>query len=78
MTLLYTHESGIAHDPGPGHPERPERLKAVLKEITDAGGKAGRPERELAADTREQAAQPTSAANGAVVLPNPNAALYKE
>ncbi len=30
MTLLFTHESAIWHDPGPAHPERPERLKAVL------------------------------------------------
>ncbi len=35
MTLLFTHESGIAHDPGPGHPERPERLKAVLAALDD-------------------------------------------
>ncbi len=29
-TLLYSHESCIAHDPGPHHPERPARLRAVL------------------------------------------------
>ena len=29
-TLLYSHESCFAHDPGPHHPERPARLRAVL------------------------------------------------
>ncbi|MBF0247554.1 MAG: histone deacetylase family protein [Alphaproteobacteria bacterium] len=28
-TLFITHPSGYAHDTGPGHPERPARLKAV-------------------------------------------------
>ena len=32
-TLLFTHPSGIEHDPGPGHPERPDRLRAVLKAL---------------------------------------------
>jgi len=32
-TLLLTHEAMIEHDPGPGHPERPERLQAVLKRL---------------------------------------------
>jgi acetoin utilization deacetylase AcuC-like enzyme len=30
MTILYTHPDCVLHNPGPGHPERPERLKAVL------------------------------------------------
>jgi acetoin utilization deacetylase AcuC-like enzyme len=30
MTILFTHPDCVAHNPGPGHPERPERLKAVL------------------------------------------------
>ena len=30
MTILLTHPDCVLHDPGPGHPERPERLKAVL------------------------------------------------
>ena len=34
--LLYTHPSGIAHDPGPGHPEAPVRLKAILKAVEEA------------------------------------------
>jgi acetoin utilization deacetylase AcuC-like enzyme len=30
MLRLYTHEACLAHDPGPGHAESPERLRAVL------------------------------------------------
>jgi len=30
MTILFTHPDCVLHNPGPGHPERPERLKAVL------------------------------------------------
>ncbi|MFI4948628.1 MAG: histone deacetylase family protein [Alphaproteobacteria bacterium] len=29
-TLLYTHPACLEHDPGPHHPESPERLRAVL------------------------------------------------
>jgi len=29
-TLLYTHPACLDHDPGPHHPERPDRLRAVL------------------------------------------------
>ena len=29
-TYLFTHRACIEHDPGPYHPERPDRLKAVL------------------------------------------------
>jgi acetoin utilization deacetylase AcuC-like enzyme len=29
-TVILTHSSCLAHDPGPGHPECPERLQAVL------------------------------------------------
>ena len=29
-TLLFTHPACIDHDPGPGHPETPDRLRAVL------------------------------------------------
>src|SRR5258705_11025876 len=28
-TLLYTHDACIEHDPGSGHPECPDRLRAV-------------------------------------------------
>ncbi|NQV81031.1 MAG: histone deacetylase family protein [Alphaproteobacteria bacterium] len=33
MTRLYTHEIFLAHDTGPHHPERPDRLRAVLKAL---------------------------------------------
>jgi acetoin utilization deacetylase AcuC-like enzyme len=29
-TQLYTHPACLEHDPGPGHPERPDRLRSVL------------------------------------------------
>jgi acetoin utilization deacetylase AcuC-like enzyme len=29
-TLIYSHEACLEHKPGPGHPESPERLRAVL------------------------------------------------
>ena len=34
--LLYTHASGIGHDPGAGHPEAPVRLKVILKAVQEA------------------------------------------
>lgn len=33
-TYLFTHPSCLAHDTGPGHPERPERLESVLKALS--------------------------------------------
>lgn len=33
---LYTHVDMLDHRPGPGHPERPERLSAVVDALTDA------------------------------------------
>lgn len=35
--LLVTHPAFLDHDPGRGHPERPERLRAVLDGIAAAG-----------------------------------------
>ena len=32
---VYTHPACIAHDPGPGHPERPERLGTVIQTLRD-------------------------------------------
>lgn len=32
-TLLLTHEGCLEHEMGPGHPERPQRLEAVLEEL---------------------------------------------
>lgn len=34
-TLLYTHPACLEHNPGHGHPERPDRLKAVLAALDD-------------------------------------------
>lgn len=34
--LFYSHPSSLAHDPGPGHPEAPVRLRAVLKAVDEA------------------------------------------
>ncbi|MFA5901195.1 MAG: histone deacetylase family protein [Hyphomicrobium sp.] len=33
-TLLFTHPSFIAHDTGPGHPERPDRMRAIDKVLS--------------------------------------------
>jgi acetoin utilization deacetylase AcuC-like enzyme len=32
-TALFTHPAGLAHENGPGHPESPARLKAILSEL---------------------------------------------
>ena len=34
-TAIYTHHACLAHDPGPGHPESPARLAAVLEAIDE-------------------------------------------
>ena len=34
-TALYTHRACLAHDAGPGHPESPARLAAVLEALDD-------------------------------------------
>ena len=33
MTILYTHEDCLAHNPGEGHPERPARLEAIVSAL---------------------------------------------
>ncbi|MGH8040953.1 MAG: histone deacetylase family protein [Rudaea sp.] len=35
-TALYTHPACLAHDPGPGHPESPARLRTVLAALDEA------------------------------------------
>ena len=35
MTLLITHPACLDHEPGPHHPERPDRLRAVLAALDD-------------------------------------------
>ena len=39
--IIFTHPACLAHDPGPGHPERPQRLEAVLAGLRDADGGPG-------------------------------------
>jgi acetoin utilization deacetylase AcuC-like enzyme len=34
-TLLLTHPACLGHEPGPHHPERPERLRAILAALED-------------------------------------------
>jgi acetoin utilization deacetylase AcuC-like enzyme len=55
-TAIYTHPACLAHDTGPGHPESPARLVAVLEALDDARfAKLARIEAPLA--TREQLAR---------------------
>jgi acetoin utilization deacetylase AcuC-like enzyme len=35
MTLLLTHPACLRHEPGPHHPERPERLSAILAKLQE-------------------------------------------
>jgi acetoin utilization deacetylase AcuC-like enzyme len=37
-TLIIHHDDCLRHDPGPGHPERIERVAAVLKALEDLAG----------------------------------------
>jgi acetoin utilization deacetylase AcuC-like enzyme len=54
--LLYTHPACLAHDAGPGHPESPARLRAVLEALdVDRFAKLGRIEAPRV--TREQLAR---------------------
>jgi acetoin utilization deacetylase AcuC-like enzyme len=54
--ILYTHPACVAHDPGPGHPESPSRMQAVLQALEDERFAAlGR--REAPRATREQLAR---------------------
>ena len=34
-TLLFTHDACVEHDPGPGHPECPDRLRAVRARLAE-------------------------------------------
>src|SRR5450759_5141128 len=53
---LYTHSSCLEHDPGPGHPESPARLRAVLDAL-DGRGFAALDRLEAPRATREQLAR---------------------
>jgi acetoin utilization deacetylase AcuC-like enzyme len=49
---LYTHAAMLEHNPGPGHPERPQRLAAVLGALETAG--LGRARRDARPATRAE------------------------
>ena len=51
--LFYTHEVALRHDAGPGHPESPVRLQAILRAVDEAGI-AGLARREAPEATLEQ------------------------
>ena len=68
-TLLFTHPSGIAHDPGPGHPERSDRLRAVLRALEDSRFKSLQ-RREAPEATRAQIGRVHAAKYVAFVLKN--------
>ncbi|MDA1325806.1 MAG: histone deacetylase family protein, partial [Proteobacteria bacterium] len=36
MTIIFTHQSAEDHDPGPGHPERSDRIRAVMQVLNSA------------------------------------------
>ncbi|MCX8254941.1 MAG: histone deacetylase family protein [Beijerinckiaceae bacterium] len=36
MTLLLRHDSSVAHDTGPGHPERADRIRAIEAALADS------------------------------------------
>jgi acetoin utilization deacetylase AcuC-like enzyme len=52
-TLLYTHPSSLEHDAGPGHPESPARIRAILAALEQAE-LDGVERREPSRATREQ------------------------
>jgi acetoin utilization deacetylase AcuC-like enzyme len=53
-TLVFTHAACLNHDPGPSHPESPQRLKAVL-EVLEAPGFEALEWRDAPMGTRMQA-----------------------
>ena len=53
-TILLTHPDCALHEMGAGHPESPQRLKAILAAIERAGLAAGLDRREAPEATREQ------------------------
>jgi acetoin utilization deacetylase AcuC-like enzyme len=67
MTILLTHPHCVLHNPGPGHPERPERLKSVLAAL-DHPDFATLDRREAPLATQEQIARVHGAAFVAELL----------
>lgn len=60
-TLLFTHGACLDHDPGAWHPERPQRLEAVLAALGDDAFRAlGRREAPRAEDRHLMLAHPLS------------------
>ncbi len=55
-TILYSHPACLEHDPGPSHPERPDRLRAVLAAL-GAEEFAALERREAPLATKEQIAR---------------------
>jgi acetoin utilization deacetylase AcuC-like enzyme len=56
-TLLVTHPSFLRHDTGPGHPERPDRMRAIDKALShELFNALDRAEAPLRADIEEQIA----------------------
>jgi acetoin utilization deacetylase AcuC-like enzyme len=53
-TLVYTHSACLRHEPGPSHPESPQRLKAVL-EVLEAPAFSALAWRDAPMGTRMQA-----------------------
>ncbi len=53
-TVILTHPDCVLHEMGAGHPESPQRLKAVLAAVEAAGLAAGLDRREAPEATREQ------------------------
>jgi acetoin utilization deacetylase AcuC-like enzyme len=59
-TLLYTHPAALEHDPGSGHPESPERIRAItalLEREERKGALVGIERREPPRASREQLAR---------------------
>jgi acetoin utilization deacetylase AcuC-like enzyme len=62
-TLLVTHPAFVKHDTGPGHPERPDRMRAIDKVLAhDVFRDLKREEAPLREDAREHIARAHSAA----------------
>jgi acetoin utilization deacetylase AcuC-like enzyme len=69
MLRLYTHSACLQHDPGPGHAERPARLRAVLQAL-DHDRHAALDRVEAPRATREQLLRVHSSAHVEHILGN--------
>ncbi|KAA2283700.1 histone deacetylase family protein [Arenimonas fontis] len=73
--LAYTHPACMAHDPGPGHPESPARLEAVLQAVRAAFPNARW--RDAPAASREQLLRVHTRDLVACILDTPVEAPYR-